>query len=181
MLSYPWSRETAPTAMANFVIAFAGGRGALMISWFFGSCANTVFVFYDYSSFADVLCSSGPRSARAGPVEASDQLAAGHDVSKLDRLFARDVAFLAGLMVQRAFHRRRTWTRTPPFMLHLYAAREKERWLSCEEGARRKARYSRNIVVRAHSQNCTGRRVRSFASNLPAIIRSIPVSRAHRP
>jgi hypothetical protein len=33
-----------------------------------------------------------------------------------------------------------------PFMLHLYAAREKERWLSCEEGARRKARYSRNIV-----------------------------------
>ena len=61
-----------------------------------------------------------------------------------------------------------------PFMLHLYAAREKERRLSCEEGARRKARYSRNIV----DAGALGRTVQAaaadqFASNVLSIIRSI--------
>src|SRR5712672_1622451 len=105
-------------------------------------------------------------------------------VSKLDRL-SRDVAFIAGLMVQRVpFIVAELGRDADPFMLHLYAAlAEKERRLISERTkaalAAKKAQgaklgNSRNIVV----AGAIGRTVQvaaanQFASNLLPIIRSI--------
>jgi DNA invertase Pin-like site-specific DNA recombinase len=105
-------------------------------------------------------------------------------VSKLDRL-SRDVAFIAGLMVQRVpFIVAELGRDADPFMLHLYAALvEKERRLISELTMAALAAKKERGAVLANQTNIAqagqaGRRVQTaeaerFAANLLPIVRSI--------
>jgi DNA invertase Pin-like site-specific DNA recombinase len=108
-------------------------------------------------------------------------------VAKLDRL-SRDVAFIAGLMAQRApFIVAELGADADPFMLHLYAAlAEKERRLISERTrsalAQRKAQGAR-LGNRSNSAEAAalGRKVQveeaaAFAANVIPIIESVRAS-----
>ena len=108
-------------------------------------------------------------------------------VAKLDRL-SRDVAFIAGLMVQKvSFIVAELGIDADPFMLHLYAAlAEKERRLISERTrsalAARKAQ-GRQLGNRSNIQHAgaNGRRkakasAAAFAANVMPIVRSIQQS-----
>jgi DNA invertase Pin-like site-specific DNA recombinase len=105
-------------------------------------------------------------------------------VSKLDRL-SRDVAFIAGLMVQRVpFIVAELGRDADPFMLHLYAAlAEKERRLISERTKAALAAKKGRGAVLGNPTNIAqagqaGRQVQTaeadrFAANLLPVIRSI--------
>jgi len=105
-------------------------------------------------------------------------------VSKLDRL-SRDVAFIAGLMVQRVpFIVAELGRDADPFMLHLYAAlAEKERRLISERtkaalAAKKQRGEALGNPINIAQAGQAGRRIQMaeadrFAANLLPIIRSI--------
>jgi len=108
-------------------------------------------------------------------------------VAKLDRL-SRDVAFIAGLMVQKVpFVVAELGIDADPFMLHLYAAlAEKERRLISERTrsalAARKAQGKRlGNRLNIHEAGANGRKkartsAAAFAANVMPIVRSIQKS-----
>ena len=132
-----------------------------------------------------MLSNAGPQLAAA--LAAARSAKCPVVVAKLDRL-SRDVAFIAGLMVQKVpFIVAELGIDADPFMLHLYAAlAEKERRLISERTrsalAARKAQGRKlgnpsNIhQARANGRQAAKASAVAFAANVMPIIRSIQKS-----